>query len=164
VFLEPVGVVLRLFVFGAGHVGRAVAALAATVGFSVVLVDDRREYLGPEGLPAGVMTIEADPTCFGQRLDVGADDYVLVASRGHSLDLEWLVELVPVRPRYVGMLGSRKKSEGVRRALSQRGVVESDIDRLHAPVGLSIGADTPEEIAVSILAEMIKERRMGGSG
>ena len=161
VLLEPLGEVRRLFVFGAGHVGRAVARLAAGVGFAVTLVDDREEYLGREGLPEGVTTLEASPGDPGSKLQVDPAAFAVIATRGHSLDKDWLRALRAAGPRYVGMLGSREKARAVKAELEAGGVSRAYLDAVRTPVGLAIGAETPDEIAVSIVGELIQEWRKG---
>jgi xanthine dehydrogenase accessory factor len=164
VFIEPLGEARRLFIFGAGHVGRAVSRAAALVGFSVILVDDRADYLSREGLPERVTPVEASPKDLGSKLQVDESAFVVVATRGHSLDKEWLRAIAASGPRYVGMLGSREKARAVRSELEGEGVARAFLDTLHTPVGLAIEAVTPEEIAVSIVGELILEWRKGRGG
>jgi xanthine dehydrogenase accessory factor len=164
VFMEPLGEARRLFVFGAGHVGRAVSRAAALVGFSVILVDDRMDYLGREGLPESVSPVQASPGDLGSKLQVDESAFVVVATRGHSLDKDWLRAIAASRPRYVGMLGSREKAKAVRSELEGQGVARAFLETLRTPVGLAIEAVTPEEIAVSIVGELILEWRKGKGG
>jgi xanthine dehydrogenase accessory factor len=155
VFLEALGEYRRLFVIGAGHVGRALARAADAVGFAVTVVDDRDDLLTGEGLPASVRLVNAAPDRLAGRLDMDAESFAVIATRGHSLDKEWLGALSGAGLSYVGMVGSRRKIETVYAALRQEGVSEDFLRSVHAPVGLDIGAETPEEIAVSIAAELI---------
>jgi xanthine dehydrogenase accessory factor len=161
VFLEAVGEYRRLFVMGAGHVGRALAKVADATGFAVTLVDDREDFLTGEGLPPSVRLVNATPGNFESLLDMGEESFAVIATRGHALDREWLAALSGLDLRYVGMVGSARKIESVYSALREEGVPQDFLDRVHAPVGLEIEAETPEEIAVSILAEIIKVWREG---
>lgn len=145
----------RCVVLGAGHVGRSVAKLAAKVGFSVTTVDDR-ETQAARVEEGNVICAPLVPGFVG--LDPGPDDYVVIVTRGTGLDLACACEALGSPARYVGMLGSRKKTAKVKEALEGRGV---DAKRLHAPIGLDLGATSSEEIAFSIVAQMIKVRRTG---
>jgi xanthine dehydrogenase accessory factor len=158
VFLEPWGEVKNLLVIGAGHVGLAVAGLAAEVGFQVTLVDDREEYLRPErlGRARGVL---AGPEDWSGRLSLDQSSFVVVCTRGHSLDKEWLEVLIPVEPRYLGLLGSKEKARRIFLELQSKGIAAELLKKVHTPVGLDIGAVTPSEIAVSIVAELIRQWR-----
>jgi xanthine dehydrogenase accessory factor len=156
VFLEALGDYRSLFIIGAGHVGRALAKAADAAGFAVTLVDDRDDFLKGEGLPATVRCVKAVPGDLEARLDMDTDSFAVIATRGHALDREWLGAVSGIGPRYVGMIGSRRKIESVYAALRDDGVSQEYLDTVHAPVGLDIDAETPEEIAVSIAAELIK--------
>jgi xanthine dehydrogenase accessory factor len=175
IFLEPLGRTRHLFIIGAGHVGMALAGSAIRVGFSVTLVDDREEFLagdalggtagGPPGTGlSGAATVVATPDQAGERLDIDESSFVVICTRGHSLDTEWLGQVIGRSPRYIGMLGSKPKASRVFEELAKRGVPRDALDRVRTPVGLDIGAMTPEEIAVSISAELIREWRKGGEG
>lgn len=150
----------RVIIFGAGHVGVAIARVAAQAGFHVIVTDDRAEFANPERVPEAHEIIVGH---HGEVLDglvLDGDDYVLATTRGHSYDAE-IVERVAASPaRYVGMLGSRRKKEVIFRALSERGVPREALERVRVPIGEPIGADTPGEIAVSVVAELIRTRRM----
>ena len=159
VFLEPLGSSRRLFVIGAGHVGKAVARLAGEVGFSPVLVDDREDALRDTRLAAGIAREVANPDDFRSKLDIDEASFVVICTRGHSLDKDWLREVAPLRPRYLGMLGSRHKAKKIIEVLTEGGVPAEDLSRVHVPVGLDIKAVTPEEIAVSIVGQLVLESR-----
>jgi xanthine dehydrogenase accessory factor len=153
----------RLIIFGAGHVGAAIAAVAATVGFHVVVVDDRDDFANQENVPGADEIIVDD---FGKALDdfsLDGDDYVLATTRGHSYDAIIVERTATSRARYVGMLGSRRKHAVIHKALLTAGVPASALDRVKTPIGLPIGADTPAEIAVSVVAELIQTRRLAQS-
>jgi xanthine dehydrogenase accessory factor len=158
VFIEPVGEARRLFVIGAGHVGVALARLARQSGFAVALVDDREEYLARSGFKDKAETVCAGPGEVGL-LGVEKSSFVVICTRGHSLDREWLQRLVDLEPRYLGMLGSRHKAGSIFESLAKAGVPRGRLEAVRTPVGLDIGALTPEEIAVSIVAELISEWR-----
>ena len=151
----------RLVVFGGGHVGARVAEAAAFAGWRVTVVDDRADFADPARLPFAERAIVCDFHDIASTVVVDADTYVVVATRGHQHDVVLAGQLSSCRARYFGMLGSRRKVALTAKVLRQWGVAEQDIGRIRAPVGLSIGADTPEEIAVSVVAEMIACRRNG---
>ena len=148
----------RLVVFGAGHVGRALALLARGCGFRVTLVDERPEWAEPARAP-GVETVCRDPEAFARELERTARDYVVVVTHDHALD-QRLVEVLLRRPlRFLGLVASVPKQRKFALRLRARGFADVDIARVRAPLGLAIGASTPEEIAVSAMAEVIATRR-----
>ncbi|MFZ1947735.1 MAG: XdhC family protein [bacterium] len=159
VLLEPLGNSRRLVVAGAGHVGKAVARLAHWVGFAVTLVDDRDEFLADDDLSREIVRVTASPVGVGG-LGIGGSTFVVICTRGHSLDKDWLLAVAPARPRYVGMLGSREKAGKILAALEAGGVGPEFLRGVRTPVGLEIGAETPEEIAVSIVGDLIREWRV----
>ena len=151
-----------LLIVGAGHVGRALATIGAMCGFSIEIVDDRAEYANAERFP------EADRiTCgrFDEVLDgypIDANTYVVCVTRGHKHDETSLRLVAPTDAAYVGMIGSKRRVNAVLQHLVEDGIDPRAVERVHTPIGLDIGAETPEEIAVSIMAEIIRARR-GGS-
>ena len=161
VLVEPVSGKPRLVVFGAGHVGARVAEAAAFAGWRVTVADDRADFADARRLPFAerVVTCEFHDVASAVHLD--ADTYVVIATRGHQHDVVLAGQLVPRTLRYLGMLGSRRKVAMTAKVLRDWDIAEDAIVRVHAPVGISIGADTPEEIAVSVVAEMISVRRAG---
>lgn len=161
VLVEPVSGKPRLVVFGAGHVGARVAEAAAFAGWRVTVADDRADFADARRLPFAerVVTCEFHDVAGAVQLD--AETYVVIATRGHQHDVVLAGQLVPRALRYLGMLGSRRKVAMTTKVLREWRVAEEAIERVHAPVGISIGADTPEEIAVSVVAEMISVRRAG---
>jgi xanthine dehydrogenase accessory factor len=163
VFIEPLGETKRLFVIGAGHVGRSLARVAQWVGFAVTAVDDRQEFLGRDALGKGVAAVCASP---GEAASLGIDSrcFVVVCTRGHSLDKEWLRAIAPFRPRYVGMLGSREKARRVIDELRGEGLPSEFVDQVRSPVGVPIQAVTPEEIAISIAGDLILQWRTSRRG
>jgi xanthine dehydrogenase accessory factor len=163
VLIEPLGETRRLVVVGAGHVGRAVARLAHWVGFAVTVVDDRQDLLSAEALGRGVTGVCASPEAVAD-LGLRAADFVVVCTRGHLLDKEWLRAVAGFAPRYVGMLGSREKARRVAEDLAAEGIAPDFVAGVHSPVGLAIEAETPEEIAVSVVGEIVLEWRKGKRG
>jgi xanthine dehydrogenase accessory factor len=161
VLIESIHRKPRVVIFGAGHVGVEIAKIASDVGFHVVIYDDREEFANPERIPwADEVRVDDFRSMFdGLRFD--SDDYLLAATRGHNFDA-LIVERIAESPaRYVGMLGSRRKRAVIFRALEAAGVPKDALARIRTPIGLDIGADTPSEIAVSVVAELIQVRRMG---
>lgn len=149
----------RVVVFGAGHVGSAIATAAAAAGFRVAIVDDRAEFADPQRFPGSVAVVAAPIAGALSQLAIGDRDAVVIATRGHRHDAV-ILEQVAVSPAtYVGLLGSRRKQAVVTKALREAGVPAEALARVRVPVGLPIGAETPEEIAVSVVAELIAWRR-----
>ena len=157
--LDPILPRPRLFVFGAGHIAVPLAHIADLVGFAVTVVDDREEFASSARFPrAEVMVVGSVAQAFA-RLAVSREGYVVAVTRGHALDEEVVAEALRTPARYIGMIGSKRKVAEVRRRLRERGFSEADLARVHAPIGLDIGAEGVEEIAVSIVAELIAVRR-----
>lgn len=161
IFAERIAGAPRLVVFGGGHVGARVAEAAAFAGWRATVVDDRPDFADPSRFPFAERTVLCDFSDLPATLGLDAESFVVVATRGHQHDALIVEQLAPLDLRYLGMLGSRRKVALTWRLLTNAGVPQARLDAIHAPVGLSIGADTPEEIAVSIVAEMIAVRRAG---
>lgn len=161
VMIEVVERAPRLLVVGAGHCGRALARLAVPAGFEVTVVDDRGDLLAPDEFPAGVRLVQAR-TDLTDLPAPGPDDCVVLLSRGHVLDGVALRRLRGFPVAYLGMIGSKAKKAALYSDLRQEGFSEEELARVRCPIGLPIGADTPEEIAVSILAEIVSVRRGAG--
>ena len=149
----------RVFVFGAGHVGAAIARAAAAAGFRVVVIDDRAEYADPTRFPEGVDAFVSDVEGALARYPLMAADAVVIATRGHRNDALILERVATSPAGYVGLLGSRRKKVVVTKGLKAAGVPAKSLQRVRVPVGLAIGAVTPDEIAVSVVAELIAWRR-----
>jgi xanthine dehydrogenase accessory factor len=150
-----------LFIFGAGHIGLILAHMAGLVGFRVTVVDDREEFANRRRFPrADQVLVASVPDAFS-RLPVAEDGYIVAVTRGHAMDEEVVARALRTPARYIGMIGSRRKVTAIRERLLGRGFSQDDLARLHAPIGLDIGADTVEEIGVSILAQLIAVRRQG---
>ncbi len=161
VFLEPILSQETLYLFGAGHISQGTAKAGKMLGFRVVVIDPRPEYNNSDRFPnADFLIVEEYNSAFS-KLNVDEDSYVVIYTPGHVLDEQCLEFAVGTRARYVGMIGSRKKVKEVKERLLQKGISQQQLDRIHAPIGLEISAETPEEIAISILAEIIKVKRTG---
>ena len=149
----------RVLVFGAGHVGAAISRAAAAAGFRVVVIDDRAEYAEASRFGDGIAVLTADVEGALRRYPLTPADAVVIATRGHRNDA-LILERVSTSPAsYVGLLGSKRKKAVITKALAAAGVPAARLKRVRVPVGLAIGAVTPEEIAVSVVAELIAWRR-----
>ena len=159
VFIEPVLPPALLYVFGAGHVALSVCQTATSAGFDVIVCDDRSSYATKERFPAAREVHALDFDQAMQKLDPDESSYIVIVTRGHRDDMRILRWAVQTRARYVGMIGSRRKVIQIFKTLEEEGVPAQLFERVHAPIGLDIGAITPEEIAVAITAELIAIRR-----
>ena len=153
----------RLIVFGGGHVGARVGEAATFAGWRVTIVDDRPDFAHLARHSFAERTVVCDFADLPSTLGIDADTYVVVCTRGHQHDAAIVDQVARVATRYLGMLGSRRKVALTWQLLERAGVTPERLERIHAPVGLAIGADTPEEIAISVVAEMIAARRSGTS-
>ena len=162
VLLEPVAADPTLYVFGGGHVASQIAPLAARVGFQVVVIDDRAEFADPARFPEAHQVIQAPFEGLMEQLSVDPASYLVIVTRGHSHDKEVLAQALDTDARYVGMIGSNRKIGIIFNRLREEGISQGRLDRVHSPIGIDIGAETPEEIAVSIVAELIRVRAGGG--
>ena len=155
---------LELIICGGGHVGQAVAKAGRLLDFHVTVIDDRAEFASRERLPdPKIQPIAADFVAALRSLKITPASHVVIVTRGHKHDEICLQEVAGSRARYIGMIGSRRRTTTIREHLRQAGVTAEALRRVHAPIGLDIGAQTPEEIALAILAEIVLVRR-GGSG
>ena len=148
-----------MFLFGAGHVAVPTAHIAALVGFRVVVIDDRPEFANAERFPSASRIVVTDD--FNQALkglDIDRDSFIVIVTRGHQFDREVLEQSLKTSAGYIGMISSRKKKEAIFQALIARGFNKERLEEVHSPIGIPIGGETPEEIAVSIVAELIQER------
>ncbi|MDJ1121147.1 XdhC family protein [Olsenella sp. YH-ols2217] len=157
-FIEATGVVPRVHIFGAGHVGRALSPVLASVGFVPRIYDDRPAMATPEAFP-DAERIEVGDFCeLAANAPIGPHDYVVVLTHGHVADIDVLERVIPKEPEYVGCIGSRRKAGIARRTLVERGCDRALVDAACCPIGDDILAVTPPEIAVSIAAQMIRRR------
>jgi xanthine dehydrogenase accessory factor len=159
VFVEPVLPPALLYVFGAGHVGVNLCRIASEAGFDLIVTDDRTSYATKERFPSAREVYAVDFDEATKQLDPNEASYIVIVTRGHRDDMRLLRWAVQTRARYIGMIGSKRKVIGIFKTLQEEGVPAHLFDRVHAPIGLDIGAVTPEEIAVAITAELIAFRR-----
>ena len=158
-FAKEMRIESRAVIFGAGHVGLALESVIRTIGFQTIVVDDRKEYANSERFPNAtqVEVIESFSNPFAC-IETDKDTYVIIVTRGHSGDYDVLRETLKRTTGYIGMIGSKGKVATVYEMLKADGYTEDDLGKVYSPIGLKIGAETPEEIAISIAGEMIKVR------
>jgi xanthine dehydrogenase accessory factor len=155
---------LELIICGGGHVGQAVAQAGLFLGFRVTVIDDRAEFAGRERFPDESIHLIADDFVAAlQSLTITPASHLVIVTRGHKHDEICLQEVVDKPARYIGMIGSRRRTTTIRAHLKREGIADDLMQRVYAPIGLDIGAQTPEEIALAILAEIVMIRR-GGEG
>jgi xanthine dehydrogenase accessory factor len=158
VFVEPIGSP-TVHVFGAGHIARSVVPLARLVGFNAVVVDDREQFASRAHFPEPTRLLVSDFSSAFQKLSITENSYVVIVTRGHRYDQYVLGEAIRTRASYVGLIGSKAKIVRIFRALTAQGADPARLRAVKAPIGLDIGCRTPEEIAVSIVAQLIAHRR-----
>lgn len=158
VYIDPIAPAPRLYIIGAGHVGYHLARAAAETGFRIHLVDDREKFANKERFPAADEIVVDDIATWLHQAELPSNAYVVVVTRGHTHDFDALRALAARDLRYLGLIGSRAKVARVFDALAEEGMPVECLERVHAPIGLDIGAVTPAEIAISILAELIAIR------
>jgi len=163
VFVEPILPPALIVVIGAGHVGKAVVYLAKWMGFRVALSDDRAEFCNPESVPNADIYYPVPMAELANQLKVTNQTYLVVTSRGSAIDAAGLPSLLESEAAYIGVIGSKRRWLTTVKALKEKGVAEEKIARVHSPMGLELNAETPEEIAVSIMAEimMLKDKGTG---
>ena len=154
VHIDPLAPSPRLYIIGAGHVGFHLAKLAGDIGFRIHVVDDREKFANTERFPGSDVVVEPIPEWL-HRAEIPPASYVVVVTRGHTHDLDAMRALAARDLKYLGLIGSRAKVARISDALLEEGMPAECLKRVHAPIGLEIGAVTPAEIAVSILAELI---------
>jgi xanthine dehydrogenase accessory factor len=159
VFIEPILPPALLYVFGAGHVSAALYKAALAAGFDITVVDDRESYANRERFPLAREVVADDFDQAMSQLKPTEAAYIVIVTRGHRDDMRVLRWAVQTPARYIGMIGSKRKTISIFRELQKEGLRAELFDRVHAPIGLDIGAVTPEEIAISITAELIAVRR-----
>jgi len=159
VFIEPVEGTPVLCLFGAGHVAQPLARMASACGFRVEVADDRAKFANAGRFPEADLLVVDDFPAAAEQMSLGPNSFAVVVTRGHKGDADALQALLKHELRFVGLLGSRAKTVHIFAALSEKGVSLDRLSAVHAPLGLEIGAQSPDEIAVSILAEMIAIRR-----
>lgn len=158
-FLEPVMPPERLIIFGAGHVGKEVAKLGASLGFRVTVVDDRQDLLTERALPFAHERVCALPEAYAREMETDRDSFICVVTRGHRNDARVLKEVIHRERAYLGMIGSKRKREVIRKEMVGEGLcTDEQFQAVQSPMGLDIGAESVEEIAVSIAAELVRVR------
>lgn len=162
VFVEAIIPDPKLFLFGGGHVSKAIARIARTVGFRIVIIDDRPAFANAERFPeADEIVVDEFDGVVG-KLPIDESSYLVAVTRGHQWDQPIIEQAVWTNAKYIGMIGSRRKVAIMWKKLEDQGVPRHLLERVHAPIGLDIHADTPEEIAVSIVGQLIQTRRARG--
>jgi xanthine dehydrogenase accessory factor len=163
VYIEPILLEPHLIILGAGHVGKTLSKLARFTGFRVTVIDDRKEFANRENVPdANDLVVTEFERAFEQVI-VEKDTFIVVATRGHNHDLDAVKAALRTNAAYIGLLGSRRKKALLQKALEASGFSQEDISRVMIPVGIDIGSVTPEEIAVSIMAQIVQRRRNHGA-
>ena len=157
--LEPILPQPVCYILGAGHVGQCVSRIAAMAGFKVVVADDREQFANKEKFPDASEALAADWEQLFQKIKLNNSSYLVIVTRGHKEDMTVLRWAVTTDARYIGLIGSRRKVISIYKVLEQEGISREKLERVHAPIGVEIGALTPEEIAISIVGELIAVRR-----
>lgn len=163
VFIEVLSAKPTLLIAGAGHVGQPLALIGQQLGFRVVVADDRAEFANKDRFPGADELIVGPYEDLSQKVEAGPQTYLVIATRGHEFDEAVLQEFIDCSAAYIGMIGSKRKVRAVFESLLAKGVDGARLARVYAPIGLRTGGQTPAEIAVSILAEIVAVRR-GGTG
>jgi xanthine dehydrogenase accessory factor len=159
VFIEPILSAPSLYICGGGHIGLVLAKIGKLLGFRVIVIDDRPEYANAERFPDADQTVVSEYKDTFTNVNVDRSSYIVIATHGHKGDETALAGALGTPARYIGMIGSRKKVEAVYVRLCKKGFSREQLGGIHSPIGLDIYAQTPEEIAVSIIAEIIAARR-----
>lgn len=161
VFLEPILNAETVYLFGAGHVAQCTATMAKMLGFDVVVIDPRPEYNNSDRFPDADSRITEDWKEAFSRLNIEENSYVVIHTIGSVVDEKCLEFALTTPAKYIGMLGSKRKAIEIKKNLQEKGLPQEKLDKVHSPMGLDIGAESPEEIAVAIMAEMTQMRRRG---
>jgi xanthine dehydrogenase accessory factor len=161
VFVEPILPPAMIVVIGAGHVGKAVVHLAKWLGFRVAVSDDREEFCNPESVPGGDLYYPVEMGKLAEELKINRQTYLVITSRGSNIDAVGLPSLLNSDAAYIGVIGSQRRWLTTVKALKEQGVAEDKIAKVHSPMGLELNAETPEEIAVSIMAEILMLKAKG---
>ncbi len=161
-FIEPVATSPHLYIFGGGHVALPLARFASMVGFSYTIVEDRQEFASNERFPDAKEIILAKSDEIEQKIEISASDFVAIVTRSHELDYHALKKVLKHDVKYIGLIASKVKKKQVFEQLKKEGFKEADINQIHSPIGLDIAAQTPEEIAISIVGELIQVKNSSG--
>ncbi|HEY2843126.1 MAG TPA: XdhC/CoxI family protein [Bryobacteraceae bacterium] len=159
IFVEPVIPQPRAFIFGGGHVSKGISKIATLAGFSTSIIDNRQAFANAERFPEAEATYAEEYEDVFPRLPVNSSSYVIIVTRGHRDDMRVLRWAVNTPAKYIAMIGSKRKTISVVQELEKEGLPREAFDKVFAPMGLEIGAELPEEIAISVVAEMIAVRR-----
>jgi len=159
IFVEPVIPQPRAFIFGGGHVSKGISKIATLAGFSTSIVDNREAFANAERFPEAEATYAEEYEEVFPKLPVNSSSYIIIVTRGHRDDMRVLRWAVNTPARYIAMIGSKRKTISVVHELEKEGIPREAFDKVFAPMGLEIGAEMPEEIAISVVAEMIAVRR-----
>ncbi len=148
----------RVYIFGGGHIAQALAPVLSKIGFRFVVIEDRPEFCRSGLFPGAEEILLLEPENWGSRLRITPDDYICIMTRGHKNDIDCECFALKTEAKYIGVLGSKRKIKLVNRELIQRGFSENDISRIITPIGIDISAETPDELAISIAAQLIQIR------
>jgi xanthine dehydrogenase accessory factor len=163
VFVEPVLPIPHAFIFGAGHISKSLSQVASLAGFATVIVDNREAFANRDRFPEAAQVHAEEYEDIFPKLAINESSYVIIVTRGHRDDMRVLKLAMATQARYISMIGSKRKVINVIRELEREGCPRAAFERIFAPMGLDIGAISPEEIAISVAAEMIAVRRNAGS-
>ncbi|MBI3667220.1 MAG: XdhC family protein [Acidobacteria bacterium] len=164
VFIEPVLPIPSAYIFGAGHISKSLSKIAGQAGFRVAVIDNREAFANRERFPDVDEVMAAEYEEVFDKLNVNESSYLVIVTRGHRDDMRVLRWAVSTPARYIGMIGSKRKAVNVIKELEKEGIPRERFERVHSPMGLELNAITPEEIAVSVVAEMIGVRRNAHAG
>jgi xanthine dehydrogenase accessory factor len=159
IFVEPVVPQPHAFIFGGGHVSKSISKVATIAGFATVIVDDREAFANPDRFPEAEATYAEEYEAVFSKLAITSSSYIVIVTRGHRDDMRVLRWAVSTPARYISMIGSKRKTISVIHELEKEGLPREAFEKIFAPMGLAIGAESPEEIAISVVAEMIAVRR-----
>jgi xanthine dehydrogenase accessory factor len=159
IFVEPVIPQPRAFIFGGGHVSKSISKVATLAGFATTIVDDREAFANKERFPEAEATFADEYEAVFSKLNITSTSYLVIVTRGHRDDMRVLRWAVSTPAKYISMIGSKRKTIAVVKELEREGIPRQAFGKIFAPMGLEIGAESPEEIAVSVVAEMIAVRR-----
>ncbi|HSP68915.1 MAG TPA: XdhC/CoxI family protein [Bryobacteraceae bacterium] len=159
IFVEPVIPQPRAFIFGGGHVSKGISKIATLAGFSTSIIDNREAFANKERFPEAEATYAQEYEDVFQQLPVNSSSYIIIVTRGHRDDMRVLRWAVTTQAKYIAMIGSKRKTISVIHELEKEGLPREAFEKVFAPMGLEIGAEMPEEIAISVVAEMIAVRR-----
>ncbi len=164
VYVEPVLPIPTAYIFGGGHISKSLSKVASLAGFRTAVIDDREQYANAERFPEAFEVHADEYENVFPKLEVSSATYLIIVTRGHKDDMRVLRWAAQTEARYVAMIGSKRKTVEVSKQLASEGLPVEQLERIHAPMGFDIGAVTPEEIAVSVVAEMIHHRRRPQAG